>query len=395
MPGDAEAPPLRRERIPFALTEGGPFYRILVRLRLRTPTSMTRCWWLGVALWLPLVLGEGARTLLGMPEDPTLFDLSLHVRLLFTLPVLLVSERLVDQTVNSALTTLYKGNFCDPGQIDDIVDRAQRLRDSWKVELGILAVSILGGQLVLWRVFGSTGLFHGGAEVGFWSFPRLWYALIALPLVQFVMLRWMWRWVIWSLMVARISRLPLFVLATHSDHAGGLAALARPVSGFCGFVLANGAILSAAWATQIIEARTTVQALLPMLTAYLVVVLVIAVGPLLLLSGHLFRARRRTLAQYGDFMRAYALQFHDKWVASPTGASAVGSPDIQSLNDLMEAYQVISKTRFFVFGPRQVLAVWSAGLLPLLPLVLSTITFEQVLRRILATVLGGLPLGTG
>lgn len=395
MPGSAEAPPLRRERVPFALTEGGPFYRIQMRLRLRTPTSMNRCWWLGLAAWLPLVIGEGGRALLGMPRDPTLFDLSLHVRLLFTLPVLLISERLVDQTVNSGLTSLYKGNFCDPVQIDDIVDRAQRLRDSWRVELGILAVSIFGGQLVLWRVFGATGLFHGGAEVGFWSFPRFWYALLALPLVQFVMLRWMWRWVIWSYMVARISRLPLFVLATHADYAGGLAALARPVSGFCAFVLANGAILSAAWATQIIEERTTVQALLPMLTTYLVVALVIAMGPLLLLSGHLFRARRRTLAQYGDFMRAYALQFHDKWVASRTSASALGSPDIQSLNDLTEAFQVISKTRVFVFGPRQVFAVWFAGLLPLLPLVLSTLTFEQVLRRILTTVLGGLPLGTG
>ena len=45
----------------------------------------------------------------------------------------------------------------------------------------LLAIAILGGQLVLWRVFGTTGLFHGGEEIGFWSFSRVWYALVALP----------------------------------------------------------------------------------------------------------------------------------------------------------------------------------------------------------------------
>ena len=102
----------------------------------------------------------------------------------------------------------------------------------------------------------------------------------------------------------------------------------------------------------------------------------------------------QALLVVGAVLGANAPQ-HEQVDGSPTGASALGSPDIQSLDHLMEAFQVISKTRVFVFGPRQVLAVWSAGLLPLLPLVLSTLTFEQVLRRILATVLGGLPLGTG
>ena len=168
---------------------------------------------------------------------------------------------------------------------------------------------------MLWRVFGTTGLFHGGETIGFWSFSRVWYALVALPLVQFVMFRWMWRWVIWSYMLVRISKLPLFVLATHADYAGGLGALARPVSGFSAFVLANSAILAGAWATQVLQDRTTIRALVPMLVVYEVAALAVAVGPLLFLSAHLFRARRSTLAQYGDFMRAYTLRFHEKWLA--------------------------------------------------------------------------------
>jgi hypothetical protein len=385
-------PELEREPRSFSLTEGGPFHHVLTRLRLRTPTSMKRCWWLAFFVWLPLVIGEGVRIVFGLPIDPTLSDLSSHVRLLFTLPVLLLSERLLDQTAGSAMASFYSGNFCDRARIDRIADRAERLRDAWVVEAALLGLAVVGGQLVLWEVFGSTGWIHGGARAGFWSFPRVWYAVVALPIFQFVMFRWLWRWLIWSYMLARLSRLPLSVLATHPDYAGGLAALARPMTGFGGFVLGMGAVLAGAWATQVLEDRTTLPALLPGLVAFLVLALAIAVGPLLLFSGHLFRARRRTLAQYGDFARRYMLRFHDKWIARPTEPEQpLGSPDIQSLNDLGEAFQVISKTRVFVFGPRNVLVIWFAGILPMVPLFASALTVEQVLKRIVSTVLGGVP----
>lgn len=391
--GDPEPAPPARDRS-FSLTAGGPFYRVLVYLRLRTATTMTRCWWIGILVWLPIVLGEGVRRMRGIPYDPALLDLSLHVRLLFALPLMLVAERLLEQTASSAMRSMYVGNFTERAGLDVIVDSAERLRASWKVELVLLAIAVLGGQLVFWNVFGATGLFHGGAAAELLTFPRVWYALVALPLVQFVMFRWMWRWLIWSYVVARISRLPLFLLATHGDFAAGLTALARPVTAFTRFVLALAAILSAAWETQLLHARTTTTALLPMVTVYLVAALAIAVGPLLLLSGRLAGSRRRSLAQYGDFMRRFALQFHAKWIEHHplSTAEALVAPDMSALHDLGETFQVISKTRVFVFSPRTVFTVWFAGLLPMVPLFVSTLTVEQVLQRIVRTVLGGLPL---
>ena len=248
-------------------------------------------------------------------------------------------------------------------------------------------------RLALWEVFGPTGLIHGGEKVSFWSFPRVWYATVALPLVQFVMFRWLWRWLIWSYILAKLSRLPLVPLATHADRAGGLAPLARPVTGFSGFVLAISAILSGAWGTQVLAQRTTIKQLVPGLVVFLLTTLVVALAPLLLFCGHLFRARRRTLAQYGDFMRDYTLRFHEKWI-EPRAAlkQPLGSADIQSLNDLGQAFQVASQSRIFVFGARNIATLWFAALLPIIPLLVSSLTVEQILRRILATVLGGIPI---
>ena len=380
-----------RER--FSLTHGGPFDRILTRLRIRTPSGMARAWWVGLAVWAPIAAGEGVRAALGLPLDPMALDLSLHVRLLFALPILLLSEQLLERTSLSAITSFYNGRFCDPAAVDRILARAERFRDSWVIEAGLLGLGLVGGQLVLWEVFGSTGLFSGGEPVSWWSLSRLWYGLIALPLVHFVMGRFFWRWLIWTYVLARISRLPLSTLATHADYAAGLAPLARPVTGFSGMVLANGAVLAGAWGTKVMADRATAYEFLPALLVFILASTIIAVGPLLLFSGKLFRSRRRGLAQYGDFMRDYTLRFHARWIARPSGGDdPLGTPDIQSLCDLGEAYQVIAKTRFFVFGPRVVFVVWVAAVLPMVPLFASTLQVEQVLKRVVGTVLGGFPL---
>jgi hypothetical protein len=378
----------------LSLTEGGPFDRLLRRFRLRTSRGMRRTYWLGLILWAPIAITELVRSALGYRADLLMSDFSVHTRLLFTLPMLLASEPLLERATRSAIEGLYHGQFCDRRLIDRIVDRAERLRDS-RVELVLLAVAFGGGLLTLLKVFGPSGLFSGAAELE-WSFSRLWYGVIALPLVQFLMLRWMWRWLIWSDVLARLARLPLAVLATHADLACGLNPLVRPVSGFTGFVMAISGILAGAWGTKLFYGQVTVTGLLVPLAVFLVVAIVVALGPLLALSGHLYRGRRRTLAQYGDFVRNYTQRFHAKWVAgSPhtVDGDLLGTPDISALCDLGSAYQVITKTRLFVFGPRTVMSVWAAGIIPMIPVFASQLTVEQVLKRIVSTVLGGFPFG--
>jgi hypothetical protein len=376
----------------FSLTRGGPFFRLLQRYRIVTPTSAVGCWWLAALVWLPYSVGEAVRAAYDLELDPAVFDISTHVRILFALPIMLVSERLLETTSKSAITSFEKGDFCDATLSDPILARVQRLRDAWFPELVLLLVAVLGGQLVLWGVFGASGLFHGGVETQFWSFPRIWYAVIALPLFQFVLYRWLWRWLIWTSLLARVSRLPLRVLATHPDYAGGLSLFARPVTAFAGLALATSAVLAAASGTKLIYGYTTLRDLVPGLVAFLISVTVVGFGPLLFFSGMLFRMRRRTLAAYGAFARHYILDFHAKWLASPHEKTALGTSDIQSLADLGNSYQIASKTRLIPFAPRIVVGVWLAAIAPMLPLLASRLTAEQVLRRIIATVLGGFPM---
>jgi hypothetical protein len=377
----------------FSLNDGGPFHALMVRLRLVRPSGMIRVGWLSAVAWLPFIVGELLRTMWGMPQDPTWFDISVHTRVLVALPLMLFAERLVEPAAASTIHSLYEGEFCDPNKLAEIVERGHRMRDARWPEGLIAALAIGVGQASLWRVVGSTGVFHGGELAGGLSFPRLWYLGFALPLVQFVMLRWLWRWLIWSVMLVRISRLQFDAVATHPDRAAGLSCLSRPMTGFGAFAAATGSIIAGAWGTQLIAHRANVRGLMPFLLAHLLIVLIVAAAAQLAFCGHLFRARRRTAAQYGDFTENYVRSFHAKWIEGrETGEQALGTPDIQSLADINNAFSAIERTRWFTFGPRKLFEIWFPALLPMVPLFASALTVEQALAKILGTVFTGLLL---
>ncbi len=383
---------LRGEPHTFSLSDGGPFYHLMRRLHLVRSSGMVASWWLALFAWVPIMIGEGLRVALGSGVDPMLFDISMHERLLIAMPVILLAERWVEGAARSAVESLYKGKFCDRTAIDRIVDRGEHLRDTWWVEAILAVLAIVGGQLVLWRVLGSTGLFHAGLAHDEWTFPRVWYALVAFPLAQFVMFRFLWRWAIWSYMLVRFALLPLMPIPTHPDKAAGLSLFARPVASFGAFAFAVGSVLAGAWGSKILADGTTIQSLLPSILVFVLAMLALAVTPLLAFCGHLYRTRRGGLAKYGNFANVYTRTFDHKWLGPQSvPEQAVGSSDIQSLADLGNAYNVISKTRLFAFGGRSVIAVWSGALLPMVPLFASLFTVEGVLKRIISIVLGGLP----
>lgn len=377
----------------FTLDGGGPFLALLHRLHLVRSDGKVLGQTLALIAWLPLMFAAGLRMVRQQPMDPTLFDLSEHTRLLIALPAILLAHRLSGMATQSTIHSLYRGKICEAAKLDRIVARGEHLRDLWWPELVLAGVALLGGQLVLWRLVGGTGVFSGETLVEPLSFSRVWYGGFALPLVQFVMFRWLWRWAIWSSMLFKINRLPLSVLATHPDRAAGLACLARPMSSFAVVAFGLGSILAGAGGTQLLAGRTTVQEQMPALLVFVLSVLALAAGPLLPFSIHLYRARRRTLSAYGDFANEYMRGFHARWVASHRrGDEALGSPDIQSLNDLGGAYTVISNTRFVVFGMRSLLELTFGAVLPFLPLIASLWTVEALVGRILKALLGGLPV---
>jgi hypothetical protein len=372
----------------FSLTAGGPFHHFARRHGLLTQSGALRVWWLAAFAWLPLAADAAVRALAGARFDPILSDISVHVRFLIALPLLGMADRVVTEACRLAVHGMYDGAIAERPALDRLIDGAERMRDNPWVERGLAILAVINGQLALWGVTNAAGLV-GGTEESVTSVARLWYAGIALPVVNFLLARWLWRWAIWTVVLVRLSRLPLATIATHPDRAAGLRFLVGPVAGFAAFELAFATILSGAWGTQLIAGRLTVPALGPTLLLFLILVLAVALAPLFLFCAHIYRAQRAAVVAYHPLAFEYVRRFHAKWIARPPDPSLLGTSDIQSLADLANSYDVVQGTRAIVVRTRDLLVLVLAAIVPVLPLVATVVPVDQWLTRLASALFGG------
>lgn len=374
----------------FTLLGGGPFLGLVRRLHMATPEGHPRVAWLVAIAWLPIMLGSTLRLAFGLPLNPIALDISVHTRFLVSLPLLFMSGRLLEQQIRGVVIVLYQGDLADPAKVDDIFDGARRLRDNGWVELTLALAALALGQLSVWGVLGPTGIVHGLERHREWSFARVWYGTISFPLWQFLSLRWVWRWGVWIYVIVRISRVPLAATASHPDHAGGMSCFAWPLTGYNWYVAAFSSVLAGAWATQLLDHRITVPSLGPTAAVLVVAATVVGYAPLLVLTPQLWAAKRRDLANNTLLGFDYMRRFNAKWLPSPRSQELLGSSDIQSLNDLGSAFQMVLTTRITVFDLRKLKDVALAVVLPLLPLIATVVPIEHIVTKVFNALLPGI-----
>jgi hypothetical protein len=68
---------------------------------------------------------------------------------------------------------------------------------------------------------------HDKAGIVEMTMAGLWFMFISSPLFSFLVYRWVWRFIIWSLFLFHVSRLKLRLFASHTDLAAGLGLIGR------------------------------------------------------------------------------------------------------------------------------------------------------------------------
>jgi hypothetical protein len=121
---------------------------------------------------------------------------------------------------------------------------------------------------------------------------------------------------------------------------------------------------------------------------------VLALGPLILFTRHLWRCRYEAVRQYDRLGTDYTREFQQRWIDSRNGRTSerdglLGSADIQSLADLGNAYDVIRKMWFVPFELRSVVIILVATLLPMVPLALLEIPLLELVKKLGAVAIGG------
>lgn len=294
----------------------------------------------------------------GTSSVPFAYDLEVHARYLLALPLLIAAEPFVDRSTGPVVAHFVSRRIIPPAalpRLDAIVASATRLCNSVALELLlILLVYTLGHYL--WAQQEARRIDAWSATAGAsglrLSWAGWWYAYVSIPIFQFILLRWYFRLFVWSRFLWQVSRLPLRIVPTHPDRAGGLGFLATSVRGFAPVLLAQGALLAGLIANRMLHEGTPFLAFRREVAAVVALPVVPIIAPLAFFTLHLLKARRSGLLEYGTLASEYVLEFDAKWIrkGSREGASPLGSADIQSLADLVNSFEAIRRMRPVPFG---------------------------------------------
>jgi hypothetical protein len=116
-----------------------------------------------------------------------------------------------------------------------------------------------------------------------------------------------------------------------------------------------------------------------------VLVLCIVLGPLLLFTLQLTRAKRTGNREYGALAERYVREFDTKWLrgGAPAGEPLLGSGDIQSLADLNNSFEVVRNMGIAPITRAALVQLVAATLALVAPLALTMMPLEDLLKKLL------------
>jgi len=388
---------LHRDHPDFSLVLGGPLYQLLRRTHLADDSLSLlrqRILFISFFCWLPLLAlslleSKVVGTNVAMPF---LWDAEVHVRFLVVVPLLIAAEMVVHRRMRPLVQQFLERNVIPVEkmeQFDSAISSAIRLRNSVLAEV-LLIVFVYGvGVLFIWRhyimVADTATWYAQPSSAGMkFSFAGLWYAYASMPIFQFLLGRWYFRLFIWMRFLWQVSRIELSLVPTHPDRFGGIGFLANTAYAFMPVLMAQGALLAGNLANRIFHFGATLPDFKMEILLLVTLLLGIVLGPLLVFAPQLAEAKRTGIREYGALAERYVREFDSKWLrgGAPVDEPLVGSGDIQSLADLGNSYEVVRSMRIVPMTKDTILQLASATLVPFLPLMLTMMPLEELLKKL-------------
>lgn len=379
----------------FLLMEGGPLYLLQKRLGLiryhapliarRALISVVLTW--GVLLVLTLL---DHRAFGGSLRVPFLRDFGAYTRFLIAVPLLIAAENILGPAFAKAASYFVTSGLLTPkdyNAFDDAVDGGLRRRDSGLAEFLLLLLAYVLSITGLIYAVQTSNWTH--TEAGARTAAGWWFMLFCTPLLNFLLLRWLYRLFLWGQFLKRMSTLDLQIFPPHPDEAGGLGFVGRTQQFFSVILFAYSAAVAGIIANDAIYDKVPLQSFVPAVAAYVIIVVTLVLLPVAVFFHKLHETKLKGLYQYGALATAYTSSFHHKWIRgdNPDHEKLLGTGDLQSLADLGNSFEYVYKMDHLPMNPRTPIQLALACLIPMAPLLLIVLPLKDVLKLLLKAVM--------
>ena len=154
---------------------------------------------------------------------------------------------------------------------------------------------------------------------------------------------------------------------------------------FTPLAVAHGTLLAGLLANRIFFLGAALPAYKAEVAVLVIFMLCVFVGPLLAFVPQLAETKRTGLREYGTLAERYVREFDGKWLrgGAPSDEPLVGSADVQSLADLANSFEVVRSMRIAPVTKETILQIAVATLAPVVPLALTMMPLEALLKTLL------------
>lgn len=381
----------------FSLILGGPLYQLWTRAHLGDIEHhiKRRILLLCGVCWLPLLLLCGWEgSLLHGVAVPFLMDIETHVRFLLCVSLLVYAELVVHQRIRGIVSQFIERNLVSPlslPRFHEIIRSAMAWRNSIPMEVGLLLFVFSVGFFIRTSTFTlQSSTWYATMEQGAvtLTLPGFWFFSVSNPIIQFLILRWLYRIIIWTRFLWQVSRLPLELMPTHPDRNCGLGFLGASAYAYSPLLMAFGAQLAGFIANRIFYDTAVLTDYKPEVILLTSVGLILVLAPLCVFAPQIMAAKRRGLREYGSLAAEYSRGFELRWLRTTDrdGEPLLGAADIQSLADLGNAFSVIKEIRPLPFSRDMFLQLVLATIIPFSPLLFTLFPFEVMLDRLIGVI---------
>src|SRR5579863_6775232 len=339
----------------ISIVRGGPFYRIQRAFGLIRPGQ----WNLGRRITLLVAVGWLSPFLITAILNPGglqsfVRDYRVSSRMLIAVPALLIAEYLMELRFRAVMRHIREAGLLDASDLalmDDTIAKLARARNSFLPELTVILILFLHSVMSYRGLVDATPWLASGTPPDLQLTAAGKYTiLVSASIFQFLLGLALWNWLLWTFFAFKLSRRNLKLIPTHPDGHGGLGFLGLTASAFAPVAFAATAVIGATWRQDILHHHAhLIDYKLPAIFLLVIVVLV-AFGPLVFFVPRLSALRRKAILEYGILGQIHSAEFHEKWILHRAGHESefLEAPDSSSLTDYCSSFEKIERLQPFL-----------------------------------------------
>ena len=379
----------------FSLIEGGPIHKLLVKLNMDQHRWKLALIFLCIT-WLPLVVITAINgTLYNGAGLNFLEDYTMQGRLLIGIPMMILIKNIVYSKIPMVLHYISEV-LMHPGDreqfIQGALQKAKNRSDSIWREILLLAMVI---AIAISPIKGAT-VIEDRTGPGSWlaspkegeqllSLAGYWVRYISVPVFQYLLFGWLWRYTAWIMLLFRISRIKLKLQPTHPDSSGGLGIILLAQRNFNLPFIAFGSVISCALISNMLHDGVSFEMIRVELTGYIILSIILLLFPLFFFCEQLIDTKIKGKMDLSRAGIRLSHKFEEEWVKPLRLEDRVAEDAVDSSIqvDYYSNYEYLQQFRIVPITFRDVVLLALMLFVPFIPIFFIHFSITDLLQKLI------------